>query len=88
MLVKTNEPDPLRKVSPEITYELKPCPFCGQDIARFVTCHEVEACGEFYRCNHEGSYAVICSFLYGGCGSSSGFYQSRQEAAEAWNQRA
>lgn len=86
--VTLNELDPLRKAVLKTTYELKPCPFCGQDMARFVTCHEVEACGEFNRCNNEGSYAVICSFLYRGCGSSSGFYQTREEAARAWNQRA
>ena len=81
------EPDPLRKADPIITYTLLPCPFCGRDMARFITCHEVEACGQFNRCDRDGSFAVICSFVYGGCGSSSGFYESREEAAEAWNKR-
>lgn len=70
------------------TYELSRCPFCGGDVARFATCHEVEACGDW--CPTKGAhtaYTVVCSFLYGGCGSSSGFYPTRAEAAGAWNRR-
>lgn len=68
-------------------FNLSPCPFCGKDSAMFISCREVGACGEFNRCGQEGSWAVACSFLRAGCGSSSGFFQTKREAAQAWNRR-
>lgn len=68
-------------------YGLSTCPFCGNDSAMFISCREVGACGEFNRCGQDGSWAVACSFTHGGCGSSSGFFQTKQEAAQAWNRR-
>ena len=68
-------------------YLLTPCPFCGKGIARFVTCQEVRACGGWRACE-EGRYlSIACSFQDGGCGASSGFFPTAQEAADAWNRR-
>ena len=72
---------------PPESYDLAPCPFCGKDTVAFISCREVGVCGEFNRCGQEGSWAVACSFLHGGCGSSSGFFQTKREAAQAWNRR-
>lgn len=68
-------------------YDLAPCPFCGRDIAQFVTCQEVEACEEFSRCTDGHYLSVICSIYDKGCGSSSGFYPTAAEAAGKWNHR-
>ena len=69
-------------------YDLAPCPFCGRDIAQFVTCQEVEACSEFSRCTDGHYLTVVCSIYDQGCGSSSGFYPTAAEAAGKWNHRA
>lgn len=63
--------------------ELKPCPFCGR-IDRVVIARE----------GHDPSqYQVICDasghadLPNRGCGGSCGFYDSIDEAVEAWNRR-
>ena len=58
----------------EIT--LKPCPFCGGEA--------VFALGEEYRreCGQENDW-IICS----SCCAESGYFDSPEKAAEAWNRR-
>ena len=55
--------------------KLKPCPFCGgKDVATML-------CGDGY-------YVVCYSRNKGkGCGSSTGWHETEQEAIEAWNKR-
>ena len=81
----------LRKVTTtdneDLTFDLAPCPHCGKDIAMFSDCQELQCCESFSRCPSVSCHLVICSYLYGGCGSSSGFHQTYEEAAEAWNRR-
>ena len=68
-------------------FHLKRCPFCGRNKAKFADCKEVQCCASFERCKEDGPAAVVCAFLSGGCGGSSGFRESYEEAAAAWNKR-
>ena len=55
--------------------KLKPCPFCGgEDVMTML-------CGDGY-------YVVCYSRNKGkGCGSSTGWHETEQEAIESWNRR-
>lgn len=53
--------------------ELKPCPFCGGEVA------EVD--------EEDGIFFVVCNYLNGGCGASSCHRTDEAEAIEAWNRR-
>lgn len=64
------------------------CPFCGKDAALFARCNEVSACGGWQECSSAKYVTVVCSFQHGGCGSSTGFYPTPEEAVAAWNRRA
>ena len=68
-------------------YSLKRCPFCGKNKAAFADCKEVQCCYAWEHCKEDGPVSVVCDFLSGGCGASSGFRESYEEAAEAWNKR-
>lgn len=70
-----------------INYLLEPCPFCGLDKALFTNCQEVEACADYKRCADSHYFAVVCSCGDKGCGASTGFWPTREEAAKHWNQR-
>jgi hypothetical protein len=68
---------------------LRVCPFCG----KFAPVH-VEDCtfdpcpdAECDLCE-ERAYRVICDTDRDGCGASSGWYETREEAADGWNERA
>lgn len=62
------------------------CPFCGKHVAIFARCQEMKACTDYRSC--EGHYfCAVCSFQRGGCGASSGFFPTKEEAAAAWNMR-
>lgn len=53
---------------------IKSCPFCGKT--------------DTVKIKKEGNqYIIICSIHKGGCGSSSGYYNSEVEAIDKWNQR-
>ena len=55
---------------------MKHCPFCGSIGAPRV---------EFDDDND--SFAVVCAFALGGCGSSSGCCDNPEHAQEEWNKR-
>ena len=77
----------LRKINDAQNISLDPCPFCGKDVADFATCQEVQACENFRSCDSGHYLTIVCSFKNGGCGASSGFWPSCQEAANAWNRK-
>lgn len=68
--------------------ELTPCPFCGNEKLVILD----EGCNfEIYE-NSEifeniPNYAVCCDFYRGGCGATSGYRRTEEEAIEAWNRR-
>lgn len=69
--------------------ELKPCPFCkSQKAPELSSCIDVEACVDFEACESDGVFCICCDINKGGCGASSGFRFTKEEAIEAWNTRA
>lgn len=72
---------------------LEPCPFCGKADTLTVT-----SASEFWDGEEDApymyteAYAVMCDASSpngpGGCGASSGFKPSQQEAVNLWNTRA
>lgn len=69
--------------------ELKPCPFCEKEIAEIADCKRLEECANFEECPADEPYVcVVCSMDKGGCGTSSGYYDSDEKAVAAWNRRA
>lgn len=70
-----------------LTLHLRPCPFCGKDVAIFSDCQEVECCESFEKCPSARYKTVVCSFRNGGCGTATGFHPTYREAASAWNRR-
>lgn len=73
--------------------ELEHCPFCGNnDAPKVLDQNEVNLLDEedFDYVTHP-YYAVVCSVNAKpnkGCGASSGYYQTPEEAIAAWNRRA
>lgn len=66
---------------------LDPCLFCEKGIAMFVKCQEMKFCADYRKCEDGHYTSVVCSFQRGGCGASTGFFPTPQEAADAWNRR-
>lgn len=66
---------------------LKSCPFCGENKAVFRDCKELQGCDSWEHCREDGMIAVVCDFTAGGCGASSGYRETYEEAATAWNMR-
>lgn len=64
---------------------LKPCPFCGKVETVFVGTEEQIELLDYKPI--ETVYAICCSKLKGGCGASSGYGETKQEARDAWNRR-
>ena len=62
---------------------LLPCPFCGKKVAGIY--HDNP-----YSPDRFGDMMVsICCFVFdGGCGASSGWYDTKADAIAAWNRRA
>ena len=70
--------------------KLKPCPFCGQiNPVTLTTAREMEDCKRADTCQIRDceSVTVVCDFTIGGCGASSRYARTEEEAAEAWNRR-
>lgn len=65
------------------------CPFCSASCAKVTTASELNDEDEPYE--HSESYAVICDAHMpngpGGCGASSGFFDTATQAVVAWNRR-
>jgi len=76
--------------------ELRECPFCGKKVAEYATVWECEQCANFQEpvCqNYQdwpeecGIHLVVCPSNRGGCGASTGWHISKEDAANAWNRR-
>lgn len=70
------------------------CPFCGKNVAiacsiveaEDVTAEDVGAEEYDWKKNH---FTVVCDFLAGGCGASTGgHYETLEAAIDAWENRA
>lgn len=59
--------------------KLKPCPFCGR--TEMLTIDSME---DYLK---DDIYRILCNIKDDGCGSSSGWYYSEEEAIRAWNTR-
>ena len=55
---------------------LRKCPFCGNKNLIIIDNDEAYP-----------NYSVCCDYLKGGCGSTSGFRETKEEAIELWNKR-
>ena len=54
-----------------------------------TNCRELEDCAHFEVCDTDILYfAYVCSVNHGGCGATTGYYETEEEAIEAWNRRA
>ena len=62
--------------------ELTPCPFCGNE--KLFILDEGYNSGAY---ENIPNYAVCCDFYRGGCGATSGYRRTEEEAIEAWNRR-
>ena len=68
--------------------KIEKCPFCDKDVAEISNCQELEGCRHFESCPATEPYVcVICNMHEGGCGASSGYYDSAEKAIAAWNRR-
>ena len=66
------------------TLRLKPCPFCGQEVAI------VQMEPRLYRLSRNHPYTVVCNgccLFFGYDEDYGGQFDSREEAAEVWNKR-
>ena len=84
-------------------FYLLPCPFCDADVAEFATVWDTENCGNFQEevCPNyvnpfdeddfpEGEcsiHLVVCPANKKGCGASTGWCISLEQAAQKWNRR-
>lgn len=77
--------------------QLKPCPFCGKSVATLSNAKELEDCSNFEdddgcpACMDWsggcGCHTVVCGVTEGGCGASTGYFPTKDEAIAAWNRR-
>lgn len=64
---------------------LKPCPFCGKNVAHTRHLYESSININF---SHPNYYEVICDYIEGGCGTTlGGEYETEEEAIKVWNTR-
>lgn len=76
-------------------YSLKPCPFCGKSVAVLSDVQDCEMCANFEsnacpRFTNQKSCPwifVVCNCSKGGCGTTTGWFRSEEDAIEAWNRR-
>ena len=65
-----------------------PCPFCGkEDSVETLDCYMAEG----LKCESErfrkDYFKCVCNYLKGGCGTSTGVSETKQEALYKWNTR-
>lgn len=67
--------------------ELRSCPFCGGHNLRIISCDE-DCCDDIdcSGCDTK-TFAVCCPIHQEGCGCSSGWKPTKEEAIKAWNNR-
>lgn len=75
--------------------ELMSCPFCGKNVAEPTNIQNCEMCANFEdedMCpNYEEcgyGHFIVCNVNKGGCGASTGWYKTVDEALAAWYRRA
>lgn len=90
MMNKLLEASSLEEVRDIVKSEmLFPCPFCGQKETLFVyDSNEMQMRymgDEDY--DETPGYLVSCDYLRGGCGASSGYKETKEEAVQLWNTR-
>lgn len=71
-----------------MTDKLKPCPFCNStEHIKIISCCD-DSC-ESANCSDCDfiMYTVCCCVTSGGCGASSGYKETKEEAKEHWNRR-
>lgn len=64
--------------------KLKPCPFCGKEVAKVVDQYELNDLPD------DGCirmYTVVCDYDDGGCGATCGFTPRDYNAVKRWNVR-
>lgn len=68
-------------------FELNYCPECGKKLSHFRACPFCEM--EVARIRYLGTKNIYveCDKNYGGCGTSTGLYETEEEAEAAWNRR-
>lgn len=77
-----------------MTDKLKPCPFCGKSVATFTDMKELEECFNYDQniCDDFDYWCkkyplIVCDATKGGCGASTGYSESKEEAIKKWNRR-
>lgn len=73
--------------------KLKPCPFCGKSVAEIDDAKELGGCPYYDDCDQAEyeqceMHTVVCNVHKGGCGASSGYYDTVEDAVAAWNRHA
>lgn len=73
--------------------KLKSCPFCGKSVAEIDDAKELGGCPYYDDCDQAEyeqceMHSVVCNVHRGGCGASSGYFFTAEEAISAWNRRA
>lgn len=58
--------------------KLEPCPFCGNSCQQVVMGRDE---------NGKELYSIICDTRQGGCGGSTGYFETPIDAVMAWNIR-
>ena len=76
--------------------KLLSCPFCGRNVAEIINAKDLEYCKRFEDeecdCYEDDSnpcrlWTVVCNYLNGGCGATSGWFSDKEKAIERWNTR-
>ncbi len=66
--------------------KLKPCPFCGNGNITIVVDNAYHSFGIADK-DEVVNFKVICSVTSCGCGASTGWKYSKEEAIKDWNRR-
>ena len=65
-----------------------PCPLCGKEASvEILDCYTAEGLECESESFRKDTFKCICNYLKGGCGTSAGVSETKQEALEKWNTR-